>query len=37
MGVRRLTSNLYRNGRAGGFGTLQAPATNLFNQLQAFW
>jgi hypothetical protein len=27
-GIRRLTGNLYRNGRLGGFGALQAPATN---------
>jgi hypothetical protein len=27
MGIRRLTGNLYRKGRSGGFGALQAPAT----------
>ena len=27
--IRRLTGNLYRNGRSGGFGALQAPATKI--------
>jgi hypothetical protein len=28
--MRQVTGNLYRNGRSGGFGALQAPATKLF-------
>jgi hypothetical protein len=35
VGIQQETGNLYRNGRSGGFSALQAPATNLFNQLQA--
>jgi hypothetical protein len=35
IGIRRLTGNLYRNGRSGGFGALQAPATKLFKDLSA--
>jgi hypothetical protein len=27
--LRRVTGNLYRNGRSGGFGALRAPATKL--------
>src|SRR5450631_4157575 len=27
-GIRRVTGSVYRNGRSGGFGALQAPATN---------
>src|SRR4029077_159510 len=29
--IRGMTGSRYRNVRSGGFGALQAPATNLFN------